>query len=266
MAIHGVGTPLRWSEIQAEFGGTNPISISEYYSGGAFVIAGVNANIPTSGVISANGFFGAVRGFVFNPVFATGTTTYNYNLHAAAIAAGWDGIVPLISTLTNNGIIGSTANNTYALTIGTFPAGSIINIINNYYISGKGGNGGNGAPLYPPTAGGPALFIGGPCTITNNGVIQGGGGGGGVTLNGFIYQNGGGGGAGSTPGAAGYGNVTPGGPGTLTTGGGGAVPGGGPGAPGAGGNWYGGAAGGAATTGAALATWAVVGTRYGTVA
>jgi hypothetical protein len=35
MVLQASGTPIKFSEIQSEFGGTNPISISEYYNNGS---------------------------------------------------------------------------------------------------------------------------------------------------------------------------------------------------------------------------------------
>lgn len=49
------------SQIQTEFGGANPISMSEYYAGGANVpgsTSGVNGAVPASGTISMSKFFG----------------------------------------------------------------------------------------------------------------------------------------------------------------------------------------------------------------
>ena len=49
------------SQVQTEFGGANPISMSEYYAGGANVpgsTSGVNGAVPTSGAISMSKFFG----------------------------------------------------------------------------------------------------------------------------------------------------------------------------------------------------------------
>ena len=43
MAIPSTNTSL--DGIQTEFGGTNPISLSEYYSGGSFVPASAPANL-----------------------------------------------------------------------------------------------------------------------------------------------------------------------------------------------------------------------------
>ena len=53
MALPSSG-PLSLSQIQTEFGGTNPISLSEYY--------GAASGIPASGTISINNFYGASAG------------------------------------------------------------------------------------------------------------------------------------------------------------------------------------------------------------
>ena len=53
MAVPSTNTSL--DDIQTEFGGSNPISLSEYYSGGPLVPAGSpapNGPIPSSGQIS----------------------------------------------------------------------------------------------------------------------------------------------------------------------------------------------------------------------
>lgn len=49
MAIPGSG-PVSLSEIQTEFGGSNPISLSEYY--------GADTGVPGSGTISVSDFYG----------------------------------------------------------------------------------------------------------------------------------------------------------------------------------------------------------------
>ena len=61
MALPGSGV-LTLADIQTEFGGTNPISLSEYYRGGGLVPdSGLNAAIPTSGVISVTDFYGSAN-------------------------------------------------------------------------------------------------------------------------------------------------------------------------------------------------------------
>ena len=53
--------PISLSDIQTEFGGSNPISLSEYYAGGSYVPAGTsgtNGAVPSSGTISIWNFYG----------------------------------------------------------------------------------------------------------------------------------------------------------------------------------------------------------------
>ena len=48
-------------DLQNEFGGVNPISMSEYYAGGANVpsgTSGTNGAVPTSGVLAVSDFYG----------------------------------------------------------------------------------------------------------------------------------------------------------------------------------------------------------------
>lgn len=64
MTIHGPGTPIYASQIQAEFGGGNPFYISNYYAGGPFVPAGTTGYfgaIPASGNITLGHFYNATK-------------------------------------------------------------------------------------------------------------------------------------------------------------------------------------------------------------
>lgn len=169
---------------------------------------------------------GAGGGFAFTQTISGNTT--NYNLRSSAIAAGWNGSSPLIATVTvKSGVcVGSTSTGAYSFDTGTpFPAGSVINLINNGLIVGKGGAGGNGSTS--GAGGGPALRAQYAMRITNAGTIGGGGGGGGGGS--YTYGSdgayhageGGGGGAGYSVGGGGGGSAYNGAAGTLTTGGGG---------------------------------------------
>jgi hypothetical protein len=61
MALPSSGV-LTLNDIQTEFGGTNPIDLSDYYRGGGLVPdSALNAAIPTSGVISVSDFYGAAN-------------------------------------------------------------------------------------------------------------------------------------------------------------------------------------------------------------
>ena len=70
MTLPSSGT-LSLSSIQGEFGGSNPISLSEYYRNGPLVPSyPANTGIPTSGTISINNFYGATNTAPANTTFA----------------------------------------------------------------------------------------------------------------------------------------------------------------------------------------------------
>lgn len=171
--------------------------------------------------------------------------TNNYSMYTAALAGGWDGVVPINLTVTISAgvVVGSTSTSTPALkdTDVEWPAGSIITLVNNGTIAGCGGNGRSAntgfgiyqTPGQPGYAGGPALRCNSnKLRVANYGTIGGGGGGGGAGGGahdpswGDSPAGGGGGGAGRSIGTAGAGapgqdhpNSTAGSVGTLTTGG-----------------------------------------------
>ena len=140
------------------------------------------------------------------------SNTKNYNIFAnkgGTYSAG----ISIINLTVNSGIIiGSTSTATYALDTGTgWTTGDVINIINNGYICGKGGNGGKGSYLNAAAngvAGGPAFNCQWNCNITNaSGYIYSGGGGGGCWAGTPSTGTGpGGGGAGNSVGLAIVGN------------------------------------------------------------
>ena len=207
MVIKSSGS-LSISEIVAEFGGTVPHSLSEYYRGGGLVPnIPQNTNIPTSGSISISDFYGAERIFIF-------TITQNLlqvNLRTYLISNGWNGTDRATITLAPNTYLWSDDTSVAGLTTGSFPGG--LTFTNNGFIIGKGGTGGlgggtaaagvrkNGLP------GGPALSAGANFTLINNGYVAGGGGGGaaGTSRNdsGELVGSGAGGGAGGGRGGSG---------------------------------------------------------------
>jgi hypothetical protein len=68
--------PLSLSDIQTEFGGSNPISLNEYYAGGGLVPAGTSGTygaVPTSGQISVQNFYGtsAIIPVYIEEIFST---------------------------------------------------------------------------------------------------------------------------------------------------------------------------------------------------
>lgn len=104
--------PISISDIQAEFGGTNPISISEYYAGGANVPSGaegINGPIPSSGEIKFSDFYGApivINSFSFiaqeSPVGA-GDGIHTVSLSINSRYGIWTDPLPEIPMFGNNG-------------------------------------------------------------------------------------------------------------------------------------------------------------------
>ena len=245
MALPGSGA-ISLSEIQTEFTGSNPISISEYYRGVG--VTANNTNVPTSGAISLANFYGAVRQFAF-PISTSYTTTQD--LRTLALAAGWDAAAPVVATVnsgvTFRGAAGAGAPNSLSqvpygtngspgfaglssLTVtGSFPGG--VSLINNGTLAGGGGGGGGGGSTAAGGvggAGGAGIIVSVALSITNNGIIAGGGGAGGggsAWGTGGIVRSGGGGGGGAGYGVGGGGgnwegiDGGPGGVGTDTAGG-----------------------------------------------
>ena len=136
--------PISLTDIQTEFGGTNPISLSEYYKGGAYVLTTDFApNVPTSGTISLSDFRGARK---------TTITTLT-------VTTAGDNLVILPATFVGNIIIGNMtggggggggpdSNPGYpgyagrTITGGNIPAaaGDVVNL----YVGAGGGAGGSG--------------------------------------------------------------------------------------------------------------------------
>jgi len=155
MALQASGQ-ISLSDIAAEFGGTAPHSMSEYYGGGDNVPAGANPGIATSGAINMNSFYGGVAATVLNIT----SSVNNYDIGAQAISAGGDKSTPVILTINSGVTVGSTSSSTAAMYTGTgWSSGTTINITNNGSIVGSagvdatgafdgatGGNGGNGNP------------------------------------------------------------------------------------------------------------------------
>jgi hypothetical protein len=100
MALPASG-PLSLGDIQTEFGGTNPISISEYYAGGAFVASGTSGTygaVPSSGAISIQNFYGTTAFVPYGEAVYTTAGTYSFVVPAGitkinAVAVGGAGSV-----------------------------------------------------------------------------------------------------------------------------------------------------------------------------
>ena len=91
MALPASGT-ISLNDLQTEFGGSNPIAISEYYLGGGLVPnLVVNANVPISGQISLSNFYGAQgadpnpNAFNINNIFLSGVNSVSGNSNQITI-------------------------------------------------------------------------------------------------------------------------------------------------------------------------------------
>ena len=207
--------PLSLSDIQTEFVGSNPISLSEYFAGGANVPSGTTGDsgaIPSSGTISMGQFYGASNRVAITLTISANTNGYNiFNNRGGTYVAGISDV-----TLVNNANIYSTSG--VALDTGTgWTAGDTITIDNNALIVGHGGDGGVGGNVGTTSAtsagtaggaGSTAFNLQYNITLDNTGGTisggSGGGGGGGSSVvaspvkGGNLYHGatGGGGGAG----------------------------------------------------------------------
>ena len=128
MAVPSSGA-LDLKDLQDEFGGSNPISISEYYRGGSLVPTN-NTDVPTSGTIALSDFYGAV-----NEIGVTASAAASANLKTLfdnASAGSWASAVPKKYTINNGTTMG----------ILTAPAsmGGTLAINNSGNIRGEGGN------------------------------------------------------------------------------------------------------------------------------
>jgi|TARA_B100001093_G_scaffold472087_1_gene494879 hypothetical protein len=167
---------ISFANLQSEFGGSNPISLSEYYSGGSLLGAPLN-NVASSGAINMNSLRNVdkrsgsgnqvnVRSGLPNAtscIFITSDTCYSNDSGVAALT------VP-------SGATGATT------------------VVINHNIAGKGGSGGQGQGVTNDTSnhdcsptgsagngagGGPALSLSSPTFVDNNAAIRAGSGGGG---------------------------------------------------------------------------------------
>ena len=141
------GSSISLSQIQTEFGGANPISMSEYYAGGSYVGSGTaNATsvaIPTSGAISFSNFSGAsaiqtyysgtlTQAYYTFSSSGTFSTTYQYGF----IGPGQGSRSP--TTLTTGATLSAWYDYFY------YVGGSLVDSYGQIYITGLGSNPGIG--------------------------------------------------------------------------------------------------------------------------
>lgn len=137
MAIKASGT-ISLSDIQAEFGGSNPIALNEYYS--------ADTGVPSSGTISVNQFYGRSK-----QLTASYTQQVAYSIPSGAGGIG-EGYFRTAASWTNY-----TDRKGYVRFWGTVGVGGARGYgtkITGYQLV----VGGVGISYYPATFGGPAFW------------------------------------------------------------------------------------------------------------
>lgn len=191
-----------------------------------------------SAVLSKVIVLGCLAGYNGSVVAANTTITENtMGVRLYTLVGSPSSSVNVSVTINPGVVLYSPSTSDYALDVTGFKPGSVINLINNGYILGKGGNGGAGGSSGGGGASTTQILAGargrpgggainGPSSgttlnITNNGYIWGGGGGGGGggcnASSGTWNSNGGGGGAGAGGALGGDGGLADAGEGTIST-------------------------------------------------
>lgn len=161
--------PISLANVAAEFGGSAPHSMSEYYG-----VAGLSS----SGILSLSDFYGLSNYIPFSYTYTSNQQEVTIN-DTTLSGLGWDGLGPVTIEVPANVYLWSDSRTIPALSLsGTYPNG--ITLVVDGYIIGKGGTSAGGtSSTIAAESGGPALSLGCNCTITGNGYVAGGGGGGG---------------------------------------------------------------------------------------
>lgn len=167
---------ISFANLQSEFGGSNPISLSEYYSGGSLLGAPLN-NVAASGAINMNSLRNVDK--------RTGSG------NQVNVRSGLPNATSCI--FTTSGVCNTNSTGIAALTVPSGATGATTVVI-NHQVAGKGGNGGAGQAVTNNTSnhdaspsgsagngagGGPALSLSSPTFVDNNSNIRAGSGGGG---------------------------------------------------------------------------------------
>ena len=158
MALPTTG-PISLGQIQTEFGGSNPASLSEYYYNGTYVKTTNSGKIPSSGINKFSNYRGAAKGLSNVEYLVVGGGGGGGGSNSSAIGGGGGaggyltGTIPLLKTSTMvfvgpGGTINGTGSNSFF--------GDII-----AYGGGKGGDGGWGLGSRGGVQNSPVLSING---------------------------------------------------------------------------------------------------------
>ncbi len=176
MALQSSGS-ITLAQIASEFGDSQPHALSEFYAGGSAGVLSAGApNVPSSGAIDFNDFYGA------SDVASVSVASNATNRNAATLfGSNWSPSIPKILQIESGVEVGASSLSNYAINVPSGMGGT-LNIKVYGTVSGAGGDGsstGTGGD------GGTAIYIASSnVTVTNSGTIRGGGGGGGKGGNG----------------------------------------------------------------------------------
>ena len=175
---------IKISDLVAEFGGSAPHAMSEYYRN-AGLVPGNNTSVPTSGEFKLSNCYSAVNEIIHT--HSSNATNQNY---ATVFGSNWASTVPKRIVINSGVTVGATSGN-YAMNIPSGMGGTLV-IDNNGNVHGHGGTSNGG------TGGNAIHCVSTSVTINNNSgaTIKAGGGGGGQGGTGGTGGNGGGGGTG----------------------------------------------------------------------
>jgi hypothetical protein len=156
MTIKSSGS-LALTEIQSEFGGANPVGMSEYVRGGTYV----PANYPNRGITSSNlnitvsSYYSTQLRWAFNLTISANTVQFNLRDYMTANYSAYiNGAIDFTITINANVYVYSNSTSIPAFDTGTsWPTGSTITIINNGYIVGCAGSGRPAGSYNQPTGG-----------------------------------------------------------------------------------------------------------------
>ena len=109
---------IKISDLVAEFGGSAPHAMSEYYRNGANV-PGNNTNVATSGQISLTQFYAAVNEIIFT--HTSGGTHFNY---ATVFGSNWASSVPKRIVVNSGVTVGGTSD--HAMTLPSGMGGTLV--------------------------------------------------------------------------------------------------------------------------------------------
>ena len=126
------------SQIASEFGDSQPHSLSEFYAGGsAGVTSGGAPNVPSSGEISFDDFYGAA-----NQVTETASNNQTNIVLSSVFGSNWSASIPKVYSVPSGVNVGGTGG-TPAITASSGMGGT-LNILVAGTVTGTGGSGGSG--------------------------------------------------------------------------------------------------------------------------